>query len=47
MLTLFPLDKEKNEESKVEDNLSPVFFLQLVFSVSIFMKLEEKQFSVS
>lgn len=36
MLRLVPLDKERKEESKVEDMPSPLFFLQLVF-LSVFL----------
>lgn len=31
MLRLVPFDKEKNEESKVENILSSLYFLQLIF----------------
>lgn len=31
MLSLAPLDKEKNEEKKAEDTLPPLFFFQLIF----------------
>lgn len=31
MLRLVPFDKEKNKESKAENILSPVYFLQLFF----------------
>lgn len=48
MLRLVPLDKEKNEESKVEDVASPVLFTAsffccccCLFPVNIFMRLEE------
>ena len=41
MLRLVPFDKEKNEESKVQNILSPLYFLQLIF-FSIFMTWKEK-----
>lgn len=41
MLRLVSIDKERKEESKVEDMPSPLFFLQLVFFVSIFVNLEQ------
>lgn len=47
MLRLVPLDKDKNKERKVEDISFPLFFLQLVFSVSIFMKLEQSNSVIS
>ena len=31
MLRLVPFDKEKNEESKVQNILSPLYFFQLIF----------------
>lgn len=40
MLRLVPFDKEKNEESKAENILSPVYFLQLFFFY-IFMTWKE------
>ena len=41
MLRLVPFDKEKNEESKVENILSSLYFLQLIF-FPIFMTWKEK-----
>lgn len=41
MLRLVPLDKKKNEEGNVQGTWSPLFFLQLVSFLNIFIKLEE------